>query len=106
MYESVCGGERQQRKLGRSSSNRDELVAFVLALRGITATKPMVYLCNSQALLKAVKRLVVNGGKAGTSNADILREAIRGKELRKWTKAEAVTFLVKVKAHRRKPALK
>jgi len=56
--------KRQQRKVGReeegSSSNRPELAAFVLALRGTLVAKPMLYLC----LLKAVKRWVGEGGKA------------------------------------------
>jgi len=37
-----------------SSSNRLELVVFVLALRGTPVTKPMLYLFDSQALLNAV----------------------------------------------------
>jgi len=77
--------KRQQRKMGRneegSSSNRPELAAFVLALRGtpVTVTKPMLYLCDNQALLKAVKRWVGEGGKAtlvGVPDANILLEAI------------------------------
>jgi len=75
--------KRQQRKVGReeerSSSNRPELAAFVLALRGTPVTKPMLYLCDNQALLKAVKRWVGEGGKAtlvGVPDADILLEAI------------------------------
>jgi len=75
--------KRQQRKVGRqeegSISNRLELAAFVLALRGTPATKPMFYLCDNQALLKALTRWVGEGGKAtviGTPDADILREAI------------------------------
>ena len=60
--------KRQQRKVGReeegSSSNRSELAAFVLALRGTLVTKPMWYLCDNQALLKAVKRWVGEGRKA------------------------------------------
>ena len=43
--------KRQQRKVGReeegSSSNRPELAAFVLALRGSLVTKPMLYLCDN-----------------------------------------------------------
>ena len=76
--------KRQQKKVGRkeegSSSNRPELVAFVLALRGTPVTKPMLYLCDNQALLKAVKRWVGEGGKAtlvGAPDADILLEAIK-----------------------------
>ena len=47
--------KRQQRKVGREEENRPELAAFVLVLRG-TVRNPMLYLCDNQALLKAVKR--------------------------------------------------
>jgi len=61
-------GKRQQRKVGReeeeSSSNRPERAAFVLALRVTLVTKPMLYLCDNQALLKAVKRWVSESVKA------------------------------------------
>jgi len=75
--------KRQQRKVGLkeegSSSNFLELAAFVMALRGTPATNPLLYLCDNQVLLKAVKRWVGEGGK-GTSvealDADILLEAI------------------------------
>ena len=54
--------KRQQKKVGReeegSSSNSPELAAFVLALRGTPVTKPMLYLCDNQALLQAIKRWV------------------------------------------------
>ena len=70
--------KRQQKKVGReeegSSSNRVELAAFVLALRGTPVTTPMLYLCDNQALLKAVKRCVGEGGKAtlvGAPDVDI-----------------------------------
>jgi len=103
--------KRQQRKVGReeegSSSNPPELAAFVLALCGNPVTKPMVYLCDNQALLKAVKRWVGEGGKAtlvGAPDANILLEAIE--ELRKRKTAGAATFLVKVKAYRGEPANK
>jgi len=76
--------KRQQRKVGReeegSSSNHPELAAFVLALRGTPVTNPMLYLCDKQALLKAVKRWVGEGGKAtlvGAPDADILLGAIK-----------------------------
>jgi len=61
----------------------------------------MLYFCGNQALLKAIKRWVGEGGKAtlvGAPDADILLEAIE--ELRKRKTAGAATFLVKVKAHR------
>jgi len=99
----------QQRKMGReeegSSSNRSGLAAFVLALRGTPVTSPMLYLCDNQALLKAVKRWVGEGRQAtlvGAPDADILLEAIE--ELRKRSTAGAATFLVKVKVHRGEPA--
>jgi len=81
--------KRQQRKVGReeegSSSNRPELAAFVLALRGTPVTKPMLYLCDNQELLKTVKRWVGEGGKAtlvGALDADILLEAIEELRIR------------------------
>jgi len=59
--------KRQQRKVGReeegSSSNRLELAAFVLALRGTPVTTPMLCLCDNQALVKAVKRWAGEGEK-------------------------------------------
>jgi len=60
--------QRQQRKVGReeegSSLSRPALAAFVLALRSNPVTKSMLYLCDNQALLKAAKRWVSEGGKA------------------------------------------
>jgi len=53
--------KRQQKKVGReeegSSSNRPELAVYVLALRGTPVTTPMLYWCDNQALLKAVKKM-------------------------------------------------
>jgi len=70
--------KKQQRKMRREeegcSSNRPELAAFVLALRGTPVTKPILYLFDNSALLKAVKRWVDEGGKAtlvGAPDADI-----------------------------------
>jgi len=100
---------RGQKKVGHeeegSSSNRPELAALVEALRGTQNDKPMLYLCDNQALLKAVMRWVGEGGKAtlaGAPDADILREAIE--LLRARIEAGTATFLVKVKAHRGEPA--
>jgi len=89
------------------SSNRLEIATFVLALCSTPVTKPLLYLCDNQALLKAVKRWVgaSEGGKStlvGAPDADILLEAIE--ELQKRTTAGAATFLVKVNAHRGEPA--
>jgi len=64
----------------------------------------MLYLCDNQALLKAVKRWVGESGKVtlvGAPDADILLEAIE--ELQKRTTAGAATFQVKMKAHRGEP---
>jgi len=61
-------------------SNRLELAAFVLALRGTPVTKPILYLYDNQVLLKAVKRWVGEGEKTtlvGAPDADILLEAIK-----------------------------
>jgi len=61
------GKERQQWNVGReekgSWSDRPELAPFVLALSGTPVTKPILYLCDNQALLKAVKRWVGEGRK-------------------------------------------
>jgi len=65
----------------------------------------MLYLCDNQALLKAVKKWVGEGRKAtlvGAPDADILQEAIQ--ELQKRTTAGAATFLVKANAHQGEPA--
>ena len=101
--------KRQQTKVGdeeeESNSNRPELAAFVLTLRGTPVTKSMLYLRDNQALLKAVKRWIGESGKTtfvGAPDADILLEAIE--ELRKRTTAGVATFLVKMKVHRGEPA--
>ena len=60
-----------------SSSNRPELVAFLLALLDKPIEEPLLYLCDNQSLLKAVNR---------------------------WIGEGTATFLVKVKAHRGEPA--
>jgi len=65
------------------------IAAFVLALCSTPVTRPMLYLCDNQALLTAVKRWLGEGGKAtllGALDADILREVI--KELRKRTQEQ------------------
>jgi len=91
--------------LFRYNIQRPDLAAFILALRSPLETTTMLYLCDNQALLRAIKRWVGEGGKVtsvGAPHADILLEAI--KELRKKITAGASTFLVKVKAHPKKTA--
>jgi len=88
-----------------SSSKRPELAAFVLALRDtpvsnqwvVKLTKPMLNLCDEQALLKILKKWVGEVGKAtlvGAPDADNLLESVE--EFWKWI----TTFLIKVRAHR------
>jgi len=65
----------------------------------------MLYLCDNKALMKAVKRWIDKGRKATISRSTRNRYLLEiVEELRKKTTAEAATFLVKVKAHRGKPA--
>jgi ribonuclease HI len=87
-----------------TSSNRPELAALVLALRATKTTDDMIYLCDNQALLKAVQKWTGEGPKATMVNApdaDILREIIE--LLRARVNSGAATFLIKVKAHRGEP---
>jgi len=88
-----------------SRSNRPELAAFLLALCDTLIEEPLLYLCDSQLLLKAVNRWIGEGGKAtlvGAPDADILTAAIE--ILRKRVVAGTATFLVKVKVHGGEPA--
>ena len=76
-----------------------------MALRDTLIEEPLLYLCDNQSLLKAVTRRIGEGEKAmlvGASDADILSAAIE--ILHKRIAARTATFLVKVKAHRGKPA--
>jgi len=84
--------ESQQRKVGREetacSSNRPELAAFVLALRGAPVIQSMPYLSDNKALVKDVKICVGEGGKVtlvGALHVDILQAALE--ELQKRTTA-------------------
>ena len=101
--------KKQQCKVGRedegSSSKLPELAAFSLALCDTLIEEPMLYLSDSQSLLKAVNKQISEGGKAtfvGAPGADILAAAIE--ILRKRIAESRATFLVKVKAHRGGPA--
>ena len=72
--------KRQQCKVGReeegSSSNQPELAALFLALYDTTIEEPLLYLCDKQSLLKAVKRWIGEGTKGnGAPDADILAAA-------------------------------
>ena len=101
--------KKQQCKVGReeegSSSNWPELAACLLALRDTLIVELLLYLCDTESLLKAVNRWIGQGGKTtlyGAPDADILAAAIE--ILRKRITAGTATFLVKVKAHRGEPA--
>jgi len=91
--------KKQQFKMGREeegpSSNRPELAAFLLALRGTQIEEPLLYLRDNQSLLKAVNRWIDKDGQAslvGAPDADILAAAIE--ILRKRIAAGTATFLV------------
>ena len=76
----------------------------MLALRATKTTDDMLYLCDNQALLKAVQKWTGDGPKQTMVNApdaDILREIIELLKARVAT--GAATFLIKVKAHRGEP---
>jgi len=102
--------KKQQCKVGREeegcslSSNRPELAAFLLALRGTLIEEPLLYFCDNKSLLKAVNRWIGEGGKATlvwAPDAGILAAVI--KILRNRIAAGTATFLVKVNAHRGEP---
>ena len=70
---------KERREEEGSSSNQPELEMFLLALRDMLIEEPMLYLCDSQLLLKAVNIWIGKGGKAtlvGALDADILTAAI------------------------------
>jgi ribonuclease HI len=103
--------EKQHCKGGReeegSSSDRPELAAFLPALRDTLIEEPLLCLCDSKSLLKAVNRWIGEGGKAtlvGAPDADILAAAIEILRKRIAAGTATVGFLVKVKAHRGEPA--
>ena len=52
-----------------TSSNRPELAALVLALRATKTTDDMLYLCDNQALLKAVQKCTADGPRQTIVNA-------------------------------------
>jgi len=65
----TCGNKRKGSR-GRWDAKRKDPARTVwnwrpvLALRGTPVTRPMLFLCDNQALLKAVKRWVGEGRKA------------------------------------------
>ena len=93
--------KKQQCKVGRekegSSSNRPELVAFLLALGDTLIEEPFLYWCDNKSLLKAVNRWIGDGRKAalvGAPDADILVAAIE--ILRKRIASGTATFFEKL----------
>ena len=72
----------------------------MLSLRATKTTKDMIYLCDNQALLKAVQKWTGDRTRqmmVNAPDADILREIIELLKARVAT--GAATFLIKVKAH-------
>ena len=62
-----------------SSSNLNELAAFLPALRDTLIEEPLLYLCYNQSLLKGVYRWIGEGEKAtlvGAPDVDIVAAAI------------------------------
>ena len=95
------GKKRQQRKVGCEEEGSiqlepSKLAAFVLLLCDTHVTKHMLYLRDRQALLKAVKRWVGEGGKSS------LAGSTRNSSEKRRT-AGAATFLVKVKENQGEP---
>ena len=101
-------GADQQARVGReeegTSSNRPELGGVVLALRQAELSDDVLILCDNEAVMKAVKKWVGQGGRATLADApdaDILREILE--LLRMRIEAGRATFFVKVKSHRGEP---
>ena len=80
-----AGGKEKAADEGRARRGRIQPLqpsrtsGLCLDIMQCPCDKSMLYLCDNQALLKAVKRWVGEGGKAtleGAPDADIFREAI------------------------------
>ena len=79
---SMCEADKCAR-VGReeegTSSNRPELGGIVLALQSAALSDDVLLLCDNAAVLCAIKKWVVQGGKATLAtapDADILQELV------------------------------
>ncbi len=76
----------------------------MLALQSAALSEDVLLLCDSAAVLCAIKKWVGQGGKATLATApdvDILREIVC--LLTQSVRARRATFLIKVKSHRGEP---
>ena len=83
------------------SSLRPELAVIARTLQATTLEVDFLYLCDSEATLNKVSRWIGSGPRttlAGDANADIMTSIIE--RVRESALRGALTFLVKVKAHR------
>jgi ribonuclease HI len=87
-----------------ASSNRAEHAALLLCLRKTHRTQDLLYLTDSESLLKTISKWIGEGTRANlatTPDGDIVREIIQ--ILQERVTAGANTFLIKIKAHRGEP---
>ena len=98
-------GLRSSVKVGRSiegaTSNRAELAAMAEALTQADVQKDLLYLCDSEAVLKTINQWVGEGGKRVFTeypDADILKTVVTSLHAR--ARANSYTVFVKVRAHR------
>ena len=87
-----------------ASSNRAEHAALLLCLRKTHRTHDLLYLTDSESLLKTISTWIGEGTRANlatTPDGDIVREIVQ--ILQERVAAGANTFLIKIKAHRGEP---
>jgi ribonuclease HI len=87
-----------------ASSNRAEHAALLLCLRKTHRTQDLLYLTDSESLLKTISKWIGEGTRANlatTPDGDIVREIVQ--ILQERVTAGANTFLIKIKAHRGEP---
>ena len=82
------------------SSNRSEHAVLLLCLRKTHRTQDLLYLTDSESLLKTISKWVGEGTRANlttTPDGDIVREIVQ--ILQERVTAGANTFLIKIKDH-------
>ena len=87
-----------------TSSNRAEHAVLLLCLRKTHRTQDLLYLTDSESLLKTISKWVGEGTRANlatTPDADLVREIVQ--ILQERVTAGANIFLIKIKAHRGEP---
>ncbi len=87
-----------------ASSNRAEHASLLLWLRKTHRTQDLLYLTDSDSLLKTISKWVGEGTRANlatTPDGDIVREIVQ--ILQERVTAGANTFFIKIKSHRGEP---